>query len=145
MNSNIIRTQRSQVGVIAFTIAALVFVAQLGNSSNSVRVICSVFGAFCLVGVVRSSRSGFIEMDTETIKVRTLYRCRTFALKDIDRVEARSFLQVTSRVMPVLIFRDGREYRLSEFFVQHKTFRDSPDENLVTRVVDVIGEWLTTR
>lgn len=143
MDSNTIRTGRSQVGVIAFSVCAIVFLAQLGNRSDPVRIACSVFGAICLVGVVRSWRSGFIQLEDHAMKIRTLYRCRTFAAEDIAKVEARSILQITPRVMPVLTFRNGREYRLSEFFVQLKTYRASPEDNTVTKVVAEISEWLS--
>lgn len=142
MNPEIIRTQRYQVGVVAFLLSALVFITQLGNRSLSVRILCSILGVICVIGVIRSSRSGVITLESNTIKIRTLYTSKTFEAEDIARVEARPILQITPRVIPVLIFRDGQEYRLSEFFVQLRTFRRSPKQNSVVRVVDSIDKWL---
>ena len=137
-----IRTQRAQVGVVVFSIAALVFLLQIGNKSLTVRAIRSVFGAACLLGIIRSSRSGLLELGEQTLKVRTLYRTRRFDRAEVIGIEVRNVAQVTPRVMPVLILRGGKEYPLSEFFVQSKSFRLNPEDNIVRRVVSEVHAWL---
>jgi hypothetical protein len=63
-------------------------------------------------------------------------------LKDIQSVDARAMMQVTGRVIPVLTFKNGTRYKISEFFMQKRTFERTSGGNKITNLVTAIARSL---
>lgn len=144
-NKKVLRSQQAQAVSIFFGLILLVFLTQVGNRSASVKDISLIVIAFCAVGVVRSWRSGYVAIESQKLVVRTLFRTKTFELKNIRTVEARTIVQVTPRVMPVLNLTNGESYKLSEFFMQKRAYDANKSENKISRLVDVVNDAISSR
>jgi hypothetical protein len=107
------------------------------------------FLAFSLIAAglwlaYRSTKCGHLELTDTQIKVRTLFRSRAFQLRDVQSIRAQTFSQYTLRVMPVLFFRDGSTYKLSEFFMQKRSYERTKPNNLVDSVVSTVTRAANT-
>jgi hypothetical protein len=101
-----------------------------------------VLGAFFLVvsvaGMVRSNYMFYLEVSTVDVKVRTFLRTRHFDPRTIQKVEPKEFAQYTARVLPVITFTDGRQYKLSEFFTQRKSNYKHQERSIVTKAIQAL-------
>lgn len=120
-----------------FIFIDLVFLTAL--SKNGVAPFPVAIVLFCLYGIFRSVRCGYVAVGDEKVIVRTLIRSRTFKTKDIMSVEPRFYIQFTSRVRPVLLLKDGGTYPLSEFFMQKRLYEGAPDQNKISTLITAIA------
>jgi hypothetical protein len=127
---------------VYFGIMLLVFLTLLTDKSVSIRAIAWILIVMCGIGIYRAQRCGYVAIYPTRLVVRTLLRTRVFNLKDIQSVDARAVMQVTSRVIPVLTFKNGTHYMISEFFMQKRTFERTSGGNKITNLVTAIARSL---
>ena len=96
----------------------------------------------CLVMVYRSLRCGYVYISTSELLVRTIVRTRVFKLVEIKSIAAEGLMQATSRVIPVVELKSGRTYKLTEFFMQKRSYDKSKDlaSNPITHMIKVVTE-----
>jgi hypothetical protein len=63
-------------------------------------------------------------------------------LVDIKAIRPEVLMQVTSRVMPVLELKNGRIYKLTEFFMQKRSYDKSKDllSNPITHMIKIVTD-----
>lgn len=125
-----------------FLFVLILVLTLLGNKVESVRITAYVLIAVCLMGMYRASRCGFVSIEPCQLVVRTLLRTRKFRREEIQSIEPETISQVTLRVMPVLTLRDGRRYKLAEFFMQKKRYEKSIENNKITDLVTTVMTWI---
>lgn len=139
MTDVVLRSQKSRLVAIFFILTMAIFVAELNNKILTVKVMASIVILTCIVGAIRSARSGFLSIQGSNLIVRTFFRTTLIPLDSIRIVEVRSVFQITPRVMPVIILKSGKTYQLSEFFMQKRSYEKTADENKITRVVNLVS------
>ena len=139
---SVVRITYLRIRIIEVLFALLVvgvFAGQLHYHNLAVQIISALCLVLGIAGAIRGSRSGSLVIANGRLRVRTVFRAHTFALKDITSVEACYVVQTTARVFPVLHLSDGTTYKMSEFFVQRQTYTKHKDSCIVTRVVEAIA------
>lgn len=140
-NGLVIRSNSARVVPVLFSsLVIVIFIAELGSKHLTVKLLALLIIGICAVGIIRGARSGYVAIDANKLEVRTIYRTRTFVLGEILSVEPRTIMQATNRVMPVLILQRGHEYKISEFFMQKRSYDRSSSDNKVNNLVRVISE-----
>jgi hypothetical protein len=114
-----------------FTVASFQRNALLGLSIP-VAVLSCVF-------IVRFLFAGYLEVSPDIVRVRTVFRTRTFDRKSIESVAPIVALQYTTRVFPVITFTDGTTYKLSEFFSQRRRYKKHPESSIVTKALEALA------
>jgi hypothetical protein len=127
---------------IGFGFMCLVFLLD-AFSRPSVSQLPFVGVVVTAVAAVRGLRGGYVAVYPDRIVVRTLARTRAFALIDIASMEIETYLQFTTRVRPVLLFKDGSKYKISEFFMQKRLYERDLASNKITKLVGTISQLLT--
>jgi hypothetical protein len=119
----------------------LLFVLFLGSSlqRNAPLGLTIPIAVVTFAFLLRSPFAGYLEVAPDVVKVRTMFRTRVFDRKSIETVEPEVAAQFTTRVFPVLKFKDGTTYKLSEFFSQNRTYKKRPESSIVTKAVAAFG------
>jgi hypothetical protein len=144
MESETVFRNNAQRGLMVayFSLMALLGLTLLTGGVRSVRSFGWVFLAFAALGIYRANRSAYLSIDGKLLTVRTLVRTRHIDLTDVQRVEPTYFTQMTLRVMPVVCFKDGGRYKLSEFLMQKRSYEKSLPKNRITKLVSLISDRL---
>lgn len=129
-------------GALAIGFIGLIFLPELWSPNIFNRNFSIVMDVACFLGVWRIVQSGYLEIGSDSVVVRTVLRKRIFRIEEIRSVEARSFMQFSSRVMPVLIMKSGKIYKLSDFFIQQRVYQKNAECNQVSAIVIEISRIL---
>jgi hypothetical protein len=139
----ILRSSRSRfIPAGAFSVGALLSLLPLLSNEPSNRYFGIIMIVLCLVMVYRSLRCGYVYISTSELLVRTIVRTRVFKLVEIKSIAAEGLMQATSRVIPVVELKSGRTYKLTEFFMQKRSYDKSKDlaSNPITHMIKVVTE-----
>jgi hypothetical protein len=117
----------------AFGVLALLSLPSFWQHSSSSYVLGALLGSVSIFFFVRGVRSGYMASDTATLTVRTLLRTSRFELNSLRSVEIHEYRQITRRVFPNLILKDGNSYKLSEFFQQARFYNADSETGIVRR------------
>lgn len=121
-----------------FVACGLLFAFDLTSGPTSVRVISALLVGVSSVGIFRASRAGHLEVSRKTVTVRTFIRTKVLDQVSIESVEPLAVAQVTQRVFPVIMLKDGGQYRVSEFFSQHRWYHKNVERSIVTKAIRAI-------
>jgi hypothetical protein len=140
----IVRSWKAIVGpMFFFVVVALLFAADLTAGPRSVRVLSALLVSMSLVGMFRASRAGHLEVTRNKVTVRTFFRTKVMNQDSIESVEPLEVAQVTRRVFPVITLKDGRSYRVSEFFSQRGSYQKDMEQSIVFKAIKAIEESRT--
>jgi hypothetical protein len=133
--SVVVRNLSAQLPALYF---GLIFILFFANSfqRNAPLGLTIPMMIFSFAFMLRSPFAGYLEVAHDVVSVRTMFRTRVFDRKLIETVEPVVAAQFTTRVFPVIKFRDGTSYKLSEFFSQNRRYKRRPESSIVTKAIE---------
>lgn len=133
-----VRNRSAQLPGLYFVLVFLIFTIA-SFQRNALLGLSIPVAAFSFAFVVRSPFAGYLEVSPDTVKVRTMFRTRTFNRKSIESVMPIVSFQYTTRVFPVITFKDQTTYKLSEFFSQRRSYKKHPESSIVTKTLEAFA------
>ena len=134
----VVKNRSAQLPGLYFGLVFLLFLAT-SFQRNAPLVLSIPMMIFIFPFLVRSPFAGYLEVSSDAVKVRTMFRTREFDRMLIETVEPMVAAQFTTRVFPVLKFTDGSTYKLSEFFSQRRRYEKRPESSVVTKAIQAFG------
>ncbi len=140
----VIRNVKTQfASTLGFGFIALLFAIVFASGPDAANAPSLVLAVVSCVLAIRGHRSGYLRIAPPTIEIRTMFRTRIIKLDEITSIEPILIVQVTPRFVPVLKLKSGETYRMSEFFIQKRTFERSPLENKIMEIVKAVSKEIS--